>query len=134
MRPLLARWLVLGAVLPFAACVQTTAPTDVGGGLTLSSSSGRPIRLSYAKDLQLVFASDCVICHNASSPAGGYSMNDYAAVMKAVRPGDPSSPVVVVTQPPGHMFGYFSGDRLMKSSLVYMWVVEYDADEVAPGR
>jgi hypothetical protein len=130
----LARWLALAAVLPFAACVQTVAPTDMGGGLTLSSTSGKPIRLDYAKDLQPVFASDCVRCHNASSPAGGYSMTDYAAVMKDVRPGDSSSPLVVATQPPGHMFGYFSGDRLMKSSLVYMWVVEYDADEVAPAR
>ena len=55
-------------------------------------------------------------------------MIDYSSVMKDVRPGDPSSPLVVATQPLGHMFGYFSGDRLIKSSLVYMWVVEYDAD------
>ncbi len=134
MPPPLARWLALLAVLPLAACVQATAPTDLGGGLTLSSSSGRPIRLSYAKDLQPVFASDCVSCHNASSPAGGYSMADYASVMKMVRPGDPSSPLVVATQPPGHMFGYFSGDRLMKSSLVYVWVVEYDADNAGRDR
>jgi hypothetical protein len=128
----LARWLVLVAVFPFADCVQTTAPTDTGGGLTLSSSSGRPIRLSYAKDLEPVFTRDCVSCHNTSSPAGGYSMTDYIGVMKAVRPGDPSSPLVMATQPPGHMFAYFSGDPLMKSSLVYMWVVEYDADEDTP--
>jgi hypothetical protein len=132
MSPVLAPWVVLAAVVPLAGCVQTTAPTDTGGGLTLSSSSGRPIRLSYTKDLQPVFASDCVSCHNASSPAGGYSMADYTSVMKAVRPGDASSPLVVETLPPGHMFGYFSGDRPMKSSLVYAWVVEYDADEDTP--
>jgi hypothetical protein len=129
-----AGWLAMAVVLPFAACVQKTAPTDVGGGLTLSSSSGEPIRLSYAKDLQPVFAADCVRCHNAASAAGGYSMADYASVMKDVRPGDPASPLVVETQPLGHMFGYFSGDKLMKSSLVYMWVVEYEADDVAEGR
>lgn len=133
MRPPFGR-VVLVAVLPFAACVQTTAPTDTGGGLALSSSAGRPIRLSYAQDLQGVFASDCVRCHNASFAAGGYSMIDYESVMKDVRPGDPSSPLVVATQPLGHMFGYFSGDQLKKSSLVYMWVVEYDADNVAPVR
>ena len=134
MPPPLAGRLALLAVLPLAACVQTTAPTDKGGGLTLSSDAGRPIRLTYVKDLQPVFASDCVSCHNASSPAGGYSMADYASVMKDVRPGDPSSPLVVATQPLGHMFGYFSGDRLMKSSLVYTWVVEYDADNVESER
>lgn len=90
--------------------------------------------MNYAQDLQPVFASDCVRCHNASSAAGGYSMIDYSSVMKDVRPGDPSSPLVVATQPLGHMFGYFSGDQLMKSSLVYTWVVEFDADDVAPGR
>jgi hypothetical protein len=131
MVPPLAGRLALLAVLPLAACVQTKAPKDVGGGLTLSSTEGSAIRLSYAKDLQPVFASDCVRCHNASSAAGGYSMIDYSSVMKGVRPGDPSSPLVVATQPLGHMFGYFSGDRLIKSSLVYMWVVEYDADAVA---
>jgi hypothetical protein len=130
MAPPLAGRLALLAVLSFAACVQRRAPTDVGGGLTLSSASGSAIRLSYAKDLLPVFASDCVRCHNASSAAGGYSMIDYPSVMKDVRPGDPSSPLVAATQPLGHMFGYFSGDRLMKSSLVYMWVVEYDADAV----
>jgi hypothetical protein len=122
--------------LPLAACVQTTAPTDTGGGQTLSSSSGKPIRLTYVNDLQPVFAADCVRCHNAASMAGGYSMSDFASVLKEVRPGDASSPLVVDTQPPGHMFEFFSGDRLMKSSLVYMWVVEYDAEEAnhAEGR
>ena len=120
--------LALLAVLPFAACVQTKAPKDLGGGLTLSSTEGSAIRLTYEKDVRPVFASDCVRCHNASSAAGDYSMIDYSSVMKNVRPGDPSSPLVVATQPLGHMFGYFSGDRLIKSSLVYMWVVEYDAD------
>jgi hypothetical protein len=121
-------------MLPFAACVQTTAPTDTGGGLTLSSGSGRPIQLSYQKDLEPVFASDCVSCHNAASPAGGYSMADYPSVMTRVRPGDPSSSLVVATQPLGHMFGYFSGDQMTKSSMVYVWVVEYEAQNIAPGR
>jgi hypothetical protein len=122
------RWLALVAVLPLGACVQATAPTDTGGGLTLSTGSGRPIPLSYTKDLQPVFAGDCVSCHSGPSPAGGYSMVDYMSVMRDVRPGDPSSPLVVETQPLGRMFQYFSGDRLMKSSMVYTWVVEFDAN------
>lgn len=61
-------------------------------------------------------------------------MIDYSSVMKDVRPGDAASPLVVETQPLGHMFQYFSGDKLTKSSLVYMWVVEYDAEDVTPER
>lgn len=122
-----ARLAILVGALAAVACVQTTSPTDVGGGLLLSSSSGRPLRVTYLNDLQAVFASDCVRCHNVSSAAGGYSMNDYPSVLKAVRSGDPSSPLVVATQPTGRMFQYFSGDRLAKSSLVYIWIVEYDA-------
>jgi hypothetical protein len=122
----------VGALI-LVGCVQASPPKDTGGGLTLSSPDGHPILLSYVTDLQPVFATDCVPCHNASSPAGGYSMSDYASVMTRVRPGDAKSPLVLQTQPPGAMFGFFSGDRMMKSSLVYTWVVEYDGQELAPG-
>ena len=54
--------------------------------------------------------------------------------MKAVRPGDASSPLVVATHPRGSMFEHFSGDRLIKSSLVYTWVVEYDGINVDEDR
>lgn len=109
--------------------MSVTPPTDTGGGLTLSSPDGEPIQLTYDKDLRPVFASDCVRCHNAAAPAGGYSMSDYASVVKRVRPGDAHSPLVVETQPTGHMYGYFTGDRSVKSSLVYVWVVQYDAQD-----
>ena len=121
------RWAALAVALSASACVQSNPPADTGGGLTLTTASGRPVRLSYTKDLAPVFAADCVRCHGATSPAGGYSMVDYASVMKDVRPGDPSSPLVVETQPLGHMFQYFSGDPIVKSSLVYTWVVQFDA-------
>ena len=134
MRPPFTGWPVLAAAVSLAGCVRSSAPTDLGGGLTLSSSQGKPIRLSYAKDVQPVFATDCVSCHSAASAAGGYSVGDFASVMRDVRPGDASSPLVVQTQPLGHMFRYFSGDRLAKSSIVYLWIVEYDADDVAPAR
>ena len=130
-----ARGLALLMAIPVAgACVQTHAPTDTGDGLTLSSSRGKPIRITYTDDLRSVFATDCLRCHGASSPAGGYSVADYDSVMKAVRPGDPSSPLVVATQPRGSMFEHFSGDRLIKSSLVYTWVVEYDGINVDEDR
>jgi hypothetical protein len=121
-----------GAALLLGACVQARSPTDTGDGLTLSSASGHPLRLTYATDLAPVFATDCLRCHSGSSAAAGYSMSDYASVMRAVRPGDPKSVLVVATQPLGHMFEYFTGDRLRKSSLVYTWVVEHEAIEVDP--
>ena len=117
------------ALLLLAGCVSVSPPTDTGGGLTLSSPEGEPIQLTYEKDLQPVFASDCVRCHSGASPAAGYSMSDYASVVQRATPGDAHSPLVVATQPIGHMYGYFSGDRAAKSSLVYVWVVQYDAQE-----
>src|SRR5689334_20888353 len=102
----LGGWLV-SSLLALGGCVKATEPTDTGGGLTLSDDSGHPIRLSYEEHLRPVFDGDCVRCHGGSSPAAGYSMTDYASVVRAVRPGDAASPLVVETQPLGHMFQYF---------------------------
>jgi hypothetical protein len=100
----------------------------------LSSTDGEPIQISYERDLRAVFAADCVRCHSAAVRSGGYSMGDYASVMQRVSPGDAKSPLVVETQPTGHMYGYFSGDRSAKASLVYVWVVEYDGQDSARDR
>ena len=132
--PRRVRYLGLAAPLLLAGCVSVVPPTDTGGGLTLSSPEGDPIQLTYEKDLQPVFASDCVSCHSGASPAAGYSMSDYASVVQRATPGDAKSPLVVATQPIGHMYGYFSGDRAAKSSLVYVWVVQYDAQESETDR
>jgi hypothetical protein len=124
----------LASALLLAGCVSVSPATDRGGGLILSSTEGEPIQLSYERDLRSVFAADCVRCHSAAIPSGGYSMGDYASVMQRVRPGDAKSPLVVETQPTGHMYGYFSGDRSAKASLVYVWVVEYDGQDSARDR
>lgn len=129
-----ARLGLLLLVLSLGGCVNANAPTDMGGGLTLTDDNGRPQRLSYTKDLRPVFAEDCVRCHAAPAPAAGYAMEDYASVLKAVRPGDASSPLVVQTLPTGHMFTFFSGDRLLKASMVYTWVVEFDATQDPEGE
>ena len=62
--------------------------------------------VAYTPDLQPVFASDCVPCHNDRSAAGRYSMSTYAGVMRAVRAGSALSPLVVVTAPGGLMYGF----------------------------
>jgi hypothetical protein len=129
-----ARGLTLAGTPVLAGCVSVSPAQDRGGGLTLSSPEGQPIQLSYEADLRPVFAADCVRCHGAVAPAGGYSMADYASVMQRVTPGDRHSPLVAATQPNGHMYGYFSGDRSVKASLVYVWVVEYDGQDAARDR
>lgn len=124
----------VATVFALAGCVSVTPPTDRGGGLTLSSPEGEPIQVTYQNDLRPVFAADCVRCHGGAQPAAGYSMTDYASVVRLVTPGDRHSPLVAATQPTGHMYPYFSGDRAAKSSLVYVWVVEYDGQETARDR
>jgi hypothetical protein len=54
-------------------------------------------------------------------------VSTYAEVMTAVRPGDPQSLLVTMTQPNGAMYGHFSGDRGGRSDMVKRWVVTYNA-------
>jgi hypothetical protein len=142
------RSIVVGlVVLVGAACVQVKPATDTSdpevnpvgpssredGQSTPASTvppapptgSGTPV--AYVPDLQPVFASDCVRCHNNSSARAGYSMSSYQAVLRDVRAGDASSRLVTTTRPGGSMYRYFSGDRTAKSNLVYNWVVVYGA-------
>jgi len=50
-------------------------------------------------------------------------MTSYTGVMAAVAPGSASSPLVIVTQPGGLMYAFFSGDRASKSAMVKSWVL-----------
>ncbi len=70
-----------------------------------------------------MFNSDCVPCHGSRSAAGRYNMTSYASVMAAVSPGNASSPLVLVTQPGGLMYSFFSGDRASKAAMVKAWVL-----------
>jgi len=36
-----------------------------------------------------VFQNKCAVCHNQSSPEGGYVFSDYTSIMKAIVPGNP---------------------------------------------
>jgi hypothetical protein len=42
-------------------------------------------------------------------------------------PGDASSSVVVDCSPGGSMYRYFSGDRVTEATLVFRWIVHYNA-------
>jgi hypothetical protein len=79
--------------------------------------------VAYTPDLQPIFNSDCVPCHGSRSAAARYSMSTYASVMAAVTPRSASSPLVIVTQPGGVMYSFFSGDRAAKAAMVKTWIL-----------
>jgi hypothetical protein len=115
--------------------VKALPPTDTGDSLNpvAPDSSTTPSTstqtLAYDPDLKPVFAADCVACHGGFRADAGYVMTSYAQVMRAVRPGDASSPLVIVTQRNGSMYRYFSGNRATKSQMVFDWVVTNHAAE-----
>jgi hypothetical protein len=78
--------------------------------------------------MQPLFQSDCVSCHSGRRAYGNYAMDSYASVMRGVRPGDASSPLVRTTQSRGSMYRYWSGSsRAAKADMVLRWVVTYQA-------
>jgi hypothetical protein len=55
-------------------------------------------------------------------------MDSYGNVMRDVRPGDASSPLVTTTGSRGSMYRYWSGsNRAQKADMVQRWVVTYRA-------
>ena len=132
-------------------CVKVNPATDTGGLTSATSPSTLPsptaaatpfatpgssgssagTTLAYTPDLQPVFASDCLSCHNDRSAARGYSMSSYAAVMRAVTAGSASSLLVQVTKSNGSMYRYFTGDRATKAAMTLNWVV---ANKAAQSR
>jgi Protein of unknown function (DUF3570) len=61
-------------------------------------------------------------------------MDSYANVMRGVRPGDASSPLVRTTQSRGSMYRYWSGSsRAAKADMVLRWVVTSWAAQTRPG-
>jgi hypothetical protein len=112
------------------ACVRTQPATDtlnpgVPGGPTAPTPA-----IAYT-DLEPMFATDCLQCHNdAGRSAGNYAMSTYSEVLKDARPGDAASPLVVTTQPGGSMYQYFTGDQQQaKAALIFNWVVVYNAQQ-----
>jgi hypothetical protein len=129
-------------------CVKAQPPTDTGdgdvsanpiaptapsaGGTTGGGTTSDAAPLAYNQDLRPIFATDCVVCHGSGRADGNYRMTTYAQVMTAVRAGSAASRLVVVTQPGGSMYRYFTGTttaRQTKAAQVRSWVVTYNAQE-----
>ncbi len=106
-----------------------TAPSATSTGPTSPSPTPSPTSgpLAYNPDMKPIFDSDCVPCHSDSRPLANYSMSTYAAVMRAVVPGNANSPLVVTTQPGGSMYFFFSGNAASRAAMVRSWVVDNQA-------
>jgi hypothetical protein len=135
MRPvqrLLREWwtwaLVLLTAFCVSACVQAQPASDTGDpGFPFGPTTLGPQTLAYVQDIQPFLDTDCSSCHGVREDAGNYSVTTYANVMSGQRPGDASSSLVVDCSPGGSMYRYFSGDATTKATMVFRWMVYYNA-------
>jgi hypothetical protein len=120
--------LALSALCGISACVQGRPATDTadpGFPFGPSAIGVRPI--AYVQDIAPIFNRDCAVCHGQRDTAGNYSVNTYADAISGQRPGDASSSVVVDCAPGGSMYRYFSGDAVTEATMVFRWMVVYNA-------
>ena len=123
-------WLLL--LLPTSAlvcaCVQGQPATDTGDpGFPFGPSAIGVQPIAYVQDIKPIFDRDCLNCHGGREAASNYSVRSYDATISGQRPGDASSRVVVDCAPGGSMYRYFTGDAVTKSTLVFRWMVVYNA-------
>jgi len=130
-RLLRPRWvwaLWLSAALGISACVQGQRATDTGDpGFPFGPSAIGTQTIAYVQDIKPIFDRDCASCHGARETAGNYSVSTYANVMAGQRAGDARSSVVVTCSPGGSMYRYFSGDAVTEATMVFRWMVYYNA-------
>jgi mono/diheme cytochrome c family protein len=120
--------LLLAMPIGVAACVQAQKATDTGDpGFPFGPSAIGVQPLAYVQDIKPIFDRDCLSCHGDRESAGGYSVRTYAAVMDGQHPGDARSSVVVDCSPGGSMYRYFSGDAVTEATIVFRWMVYYNA-------
>lgn len=97
----------LASLLPLlAACALDVTPSgDIigGGGNNGGGGNGGGATVSYALDIQPLFAQDCTLCHGG---AGNYSVETYeqTALTGRVIPGNPDASILIRrlegTEPP----------------------------------
>src|SRR3954468_19533231 len=122
------RLLLLSASALVCACVQEQPATDTGDpGFPFGPSAVGVQPIAYVQDIKPIFDRDCLSCHSERRTAGNYSVRSYADTIAGQRPGDASSSVVVDCAPGGSMYGYFTADAVSKATLVFRWMVVYNA-------
>ena len=124
-------WTLLPSLaFSMSACVQGQKATDVGDpGFPFGPSAVGSRTIAYVQDIKPIFDRDCESCHGVRETAGNYSVRTYANVMAGQRPGDASRSLVVDCSPGGSMYRYFSGDAVTEATMVFRWMVYYNALE-----
>jgi hypothetical protein len=108
------------AQTPVPAATPTPEPSSAPASpAPTPSPTAAPAAVAYVQDIKPILDADCARCHS--------SFGTYAGALRYVQPGSAASPLVVVTQPGGAMYGYLRGDASGKSSLIRRWVVENGA-------
>jgi hypothetical protein len=131
-RRLLRAWwawvLLLSTAFCVSACVQGQRATDTGDpGFPFGPSAIGVQTIAYVQDIKPIFDRDCASCHSARKTDGNYSVSTYADVMAGQRAGDASGSLVVTCSPGGSMYRYFSGDAVTEATMVFRWMVYYNA-------
>jgi hypothetical protein len=111
-----------------SSCIQGQKATDVGDpGFPFGPTAVGVQTLSYVQDIKPILDRDCLSCHSSRDARGSYSVSTYAEVLSGQRPGDAKSSLVVTGSPGGSMYPYYSGDAVTKSTMVFRWLVYYNA-------
>jgi hypothetical protein len=104
------------------------AATDTSDpGLPFGPASVGGQTIAYVQDIKPIFDRDCLECHSSRNPRGNYSVSTYAETVAGQRPGDARSSVVVDCSPGGSMYRYFRGDAVTEATMVFRWMVVYNA-------
>jgi hypothetical protein len=120
--------LLLSTTLCLSACVRGQRATDTGDpGFPFGPSAIGVQPIAYVQDISPIFNRDCLSCHGGREDAGNYSVGSYANVMSGQRPGDARGSLVVDCSPGGSMYRYFSGDAVTEATMVFRWMVYYNA-------
>ena len=113
-----------------SACVQGRPATDTADpGFPFGPSAIGVRTIAYVQDIAPIFNRDCAVCHGLRDTAGNYSVNTYADALSGQRPGDARSSVVVDCSPGGSMYRYFSGNAVTEATMVFRWMVVYNAQQ-----
>jgi hypothetical protein len=110
------------------ACVKGQRATDTGDpGFPFGPTAIGAQTLAYVQDIKPILDRDCLSCHSTREARGDYSVSTYAETLTAQTPGDAKSALVVTGSPGGSMYRYYTGDAVTKSTMVFRWLVYYNA-------
>ena len=116
------------AAFGLSACIQGQRATDTGDpGFPFGPSAVGSQTLSYTQDIKPILDRDCLSCHSTGDARGNYSVSTYGDVMNGQTGGDAKSSLVVTGSPGGSMYQYYSGDAVTKATMVFRWLVYYNA-------